>query len=147
MAARDDPFCVDYLQLHRHRQHPSYFPFPLIAFSPLFSLSSFPLLQCFGSFFHCFSLSWSQDVCFPVCLSFSKALSYFFLSSPSSWGLRYATPSVSNLQKRQGHLFPHGLALNHLSKTQPVYSLCDNRADDGGGVSLWKACWAVSAAG
>lgn len=69
-------------------------------------------------------------------LLFSKASSYFFLSSPSSRGLRYATPSGSNLQNRQGHLFPLVLALNHLSKTQPVYSSCDNRADDGGGVSL-----------
>lgn len=96
--------------------------------------SSFTILMLILSLF--LSLSLSQVVCFPFCLSFSKALSYFFLSSPFSRGLRYATPSVSNLQKRQGHLFPHGLALNHLSKTQPVYSLCDNRADDGGGVSL-----------
>lgn len=80
MAARDKllPFHVSYLQLHCRGQHPSYFPFPLIAFSLLLSLSSVSLsFKCFGSFFH--RLSWSQDVFLSYLPSVPKRFLCFFL--------------------------------------------------------------------
>lgn len=71
--------------------------------------SSFTMLLLTFSLFLSVSLGLKMSVCFPFCflylakLSFSKALSYFLLSFPYSRGLRYATPSLSNFQNRQGH--------------------------------------------
>lgn len=126
MAAVDQLllFHVRYLQLHRLGPHPS--SLLLLLFSVLqcvFSLMLFILFIL--SLLLCLRMSCS-------CTSHNVLYPEHFLSSPSPWfscssgGLRYSTPTLSDLQNLQGHSSSF-LFLPHLSQTHSVYSVHDNQ--------------------